>query len=132
MFGMKQLFVLLCCITCLTFSSCYDGAPKADINIEASGDVEVTSAEIIGKWERRTSDRHYVLSLTPEGKGRLVIYEQAASATETFKYAITDKGVVVEWGKLKKETYHAVLTVDGKYLVLDDGNNVFVYKKREK
>lgn len=117
----------------VAFTSCNnDGATMPESSPEASDNAETTIEGIVGKWERRNAEGHYILTLTSEGTGKLISYEQTASATENFRYSVTDKGIVVEWGKLKTETYHAVLTVDGKYLVFDNGSSVYVYKKKEK
>ena len=120
---------MLVMLMSMTFASCHDDSAREGTGAEASGNAETTAEELCGKWERRSVEGIYTLFITQEGTGKLVSYEHASSATEKFKYTITDKGVVVDWGKLRKETYYASLTVDGKYLVLDNESTIYVYKK---
>lgn len=111
--------------------SCHIGSSDGESKTETT-DAKNTVDELIGNWERRTSEVHNTLYIMKDGKGKLVSYGQATSTTEKFDYTVTDNYVVVKWNTLTKEKYHAVLTVDGKYLVLDNGSSVFVYKKRGK
>lgn len=127
--GISKLLVFV--ISMVIFTSCFsDGSSKIESWFEDSNNDVTTVDELVGKWERRNSEGRYYLSITAEGTGKLISYEQTEYTTEKFKYKVTDKGIEVDWGKLKKETYHAVLTVDDKYLVLDNGRNVFVYKRK--
>lgn len=127
--GISRLLVFV--ISMVIFTSCFsDGSSKIESWFEDSNNDVTTVDELVGKWERRNSEGRYYLSIMAEGTGKLISYEQTEYTTEKFKYKVTDKGIEVDWGKLKKETYHAVLTVDDKYLVLDNGRNVFVYKRK--
>lgn len=123
--------VLAIGIMATAFTSC-NYAPKHEGNTKAPENAQTAINELVGVWERRTAEVHYSLSLASDGTGKLLSYGQASTTTQKFSYTVTDNGIVVEWDKLSKETYHAVLTVDGKYLVLDNGSNVYVYKKRGK
>lgn len=129
---MKRLTILLCCIVSLAFLSCHDGSFSENAQAETSAEAGISVDGIVGKWERQSAEVHYDLSVNPDGTGKLVSYEQSAQATIDFTYTVMGEKIVFKSNKLIKDAYHAVLTTDGKYLVLDNGSSVYVYKRRER
>lgn len=127
---MRPVLVLFVMLLSVTLMACHNHASQGYTKTEE--DAETRAEEIVGKWEHHSAEGFHILHIASDGSGRLVSYDHASSATEKFTYTVTDEGVVVDWDKLTKETYYAVLTVDGKYLVLDNGSSVMVYKKKGK
>lgn len=127
---MKNIVILLS-IVCMAFTSCgvKDTGKGDDGDVSASLLVDIE--DMVGKWERYGPENHYVLDVNANGTGELVIYEMTVAAKEKFTMERTEKGIIIKWGNGNREKYHAVLTTDGQYLVVDNGTNYYVYRKRK-
>lgn len=122
--------ILAIAIGVAAFTSCNDSTKLN--NKAASEEAKKAIGTAIQKWVRHTSEGMYTLYFTSDSTGKLVLYENESSTTYHFKYKLVDEDIIVKRRGFNSETYHLSYTVDGNYLVCDNGHNVYVYKKLSK